>query len=74
MVVWFSGKVLQRAARREVKNWRLTQLATVSRQHHLDPLTEWYMLAYRARKRAHLRAHRKFEIPMQARLRSWVGH
>jgi len=34
------------AARREVKNWRLTQLATVSRQHHLDPLTEWYMLAW----------------------------
>lgn len=34
------------AARREVKNWRLSQLATVSRQHHLDPLTEWYMLAW----------------------------
>jgi putative DNA methylase len=34
------------AARREVKNWRLSQLATVSRQHHLDPLTEWFMLAW----------------------------
>jgi adenine-specific DNA methylase len=34
------------AARREVKNWRLTQLATISRQHHLDPLTEWYMMAW----------------------------
>ena len=36
------------AARREVKRWRLEQLATVKRQHHLDPLTEWYMLAWDA--------------------------
>ncbi|HEY7423607.1 MAG TPA: hypothetical protein VH682_05125 [Gemmataceae bacterium] len=34
------------AARREVKRWRLEQLATVKRQHHLDPLTEWYVLAW----------------------------
>ena len=34
------------AARREVKRWRLEQLATVRRQHHLDPLTEWYVLAW----------------------------
>jgi len=34
------------AARREVKNWRLEQLATVKRQHHLDALTEWYMMAW----------------------------
>jgi hypothetical protein len=36
------------AARREVKQWRLEQLATVKRQHHLDPLTEWYVLAWDA--------------------------
>jgi putative DNA methylase len=29
------------AARREVKQWRMERLATVKRQHHLDPLTEW---------------------------------
>lgn len=34
------------AARREVKSWRLQQLTTVKRQHHLDPLTEWYLLAW----------------------------
>ncbi|MFB3785976.1 MAG: DUF1156 domain-containing protein, partial [bacterium] len=34
------------AARREVKQWRLNQLATVKRQSHLDPLTEWYVLAW----------------------------
>jgi putative DNA methylase len=36
------------AARREVKQWRMEQLATVKRQHHLDPLTEWYVLAWDA--------------------------
>jgi adenine-specific DNA methylase len=36
------------AARGEVKQWRLEQLATVKRQHHLDPLTEWYVLAWDA--------------------------
>ena len=36
------------AARREVKQWRFAQLATVRRQHHLDPLTEWYVLAWDA--------------------------
>jgi hypothetical protein len=36
------------AARREVKRWRLDQLATVKRQHHLDALTEWYVLAWDA--------------------------
>ena len=36
------------AARREVKQWRMEQLATMKRQHHLDPLTEWYVLAWDA--------------------------
>jgi putative DNA methylase len=36
------------AARREVKQWRMDQLATVKRQHHLDALTEWYVLAWDA--------------------------
>ncbi|MGA2186549.1 MAG: DUF1156 domain-containing protein, partial [Bryobacteraceae bacterium] len=36
------------AARREVKQWRMEQLATVRRQHHLDALTEWYVLAWDA--------------------------
>ncbi|MBV8817596.1 MAG: DUF1156 domain-containing protein, partial [Acidobacteriaceae bacterium] len=36
------------AARREVKEWRMEQLATVKRKHHLDPLTEWYVLAWDA--------------------------
>lgn len=36
------------AARREVKRWRMDQLATVSRQHHLDELTEWFILAWDA--------------------------
>jgi putative DNA methylase len=38
------------AARREVKRWRMEQLATVKRNHHLDPLTEWYVLAWDAFK------------------------
>jgi putative DNA methylase len=38
------------AARREVKRWRLDQLATIKRRHHLDPLTEWYILAWDAFK------------------------
>ena len=36
------------AARKEVKRWRMEQLATVKRKHHLDPLTEWYILAWDA--------------------------
>jgi hypothetical protein len=36
------------AARREVKNWRMAQLASVKRHHHLDALTEWYVLAWDA--------------------------
>ena len=38
------------AARKEVKRWRMEQLATVKRQHHLDPLTEWFVLAWDAFK------------------------
>jgi len=38
------------AARREVKRWRMEQLATVKRKHHLDPLTEWFVLAWDAFK------------------------
>ncbi|MFH1742480.1 MAG: DNA methyltransferase, partial [bacterium] len=36
------------AARHEVKQWRMDQLATVKRQHHLDALTEWFVLAWDA--------------------------
>jgi len=36
------------AARREVKQWRMAQLATVPRQADLDALTEWYVLAWDA--------------------------
>jgi putative DNA methylase len=38
------------ASRREVKQWRLSKLASMQRQHHLDPLTEWYVLAWDAFK------------------------
>ena len=34
----------------QVKRWRMEQLATVKRNHHLDPLTEWYVLAWDAFK------------------------
>lgn len=37
-------------ARREVKNWRLEQLTQVSRKAELDPLTEWFVLAWDAFK------------------------
>lgn len=36
------------AARGEVKRWRMEQLATVKRKHHLDPLTEFFVLAWDA--------------------------
>jgi hypothetical protein len=36
------------AARREVKNWRLEQLTSVRRQTELDPVTEWFVLAWDA--------------------------
>ena len=36
------------AARTAVKNWRLEQLATVQRQAHLDPVTEFFVLAWDA--------------------------
>lgn len=36
------------AARREVKNWRLEQLTQLKRQAELDPLTEWFVLAWDA--------------------------
>lgn len=38
------------AARDEVKRWRMEQLATVKRKHHLDPLTEFFVLAWDAFK------------------------
>ncbi len=38
------------AARREVKNWRLEQLTGMRRQTELDPLTEWFVLAWDAFK------------------------
>lgn len=37
-------------ARREVKEWRLHQLASVERPSRLDPLTEWFVLAWDAFK------------------------
>lgn len=37
-------------ARREVKNWRMEQLASAQRQAELDPLTEWFVLAWDAFK------------------------
>jgi adenine-specific DNA methylase len=36
------------AARGAVKQWRLQQLTTVRRQAHLDPVTEWFVLAWDA--------------------------
>jgi len=36
------------AARRAVKDWRMEQLATVKRQAHLDPVTEFFILAWDA--------------------------
>lgn len=36
------------AARREVKRWRLEQLTNMQRRGELDPLTEWFMLAWDA--------------------------
>lgn len=38
------------AARREVKNWRMEQLTQVRRKAELDPLTEWFVLAWDAFK------------------------
>ena len=35
-------------ARREVKRWRLEQLTRIRRQAELDPLTEWFVLAWDA--------------------------
>ena len=36
------------AARREVKRWRMEQLLATQRQAELDPLTEWFVLAWDA--------------------------
>jgi hypothetical protein len=36
------------AARREVKRWKLEQLTNAQRIHELDPLTEWFVLAWDA--------------------------
>jgi hypothetical protein len=38
------------AARREVKQWRLEKLLRAKRQDDLDPLTEWFVLAWDAFK------------------------
>jgi adenine-specific DNA methylase len=38
------------AARREVKRWRLEQILRTTRQPELDPLTEWFVLAWDAFK------------------------
>jgi adenine-specific DNA methylase len=36
------------AARRAVKDWKMRQLATIRRDASLDPVTEWYVLAWDA--------------------------
>ncbi|MBD2438835.1 DUF1156 domain-containing protein [Nostoc sp. FACHB-110] len=36
------------AARREVKQWRMEQLLGTKRQTNLDPITEWFVLAWDA--------------------------
>ena len=36
------------AARREVKQWRMEQLLGTTRQTNLDPITEWFVLAWDA--------------------------
>ena len=36
------------AARREVKQWRMEQLLGTKRQANLDPITEWFVLAWDA--------------------------
>ena len=36
------------AARREVKAWRMEKLTSCSRLAQLDPLTEWFVLAWDA--------------------------
>ncbi|AXY67189.1 DUF1156 domain-containing protein [Thermosynechococcus sichuanensis E542] len=36
------------AARREVKRWKLAQLTNAQRLHELDPLSEWFVLAWDA--------------------------
>lgn len=36
------------AARREVKQWRIEQLLGTKRQTNLDPITEWFVLAWDA--------------------------
>ncbi|MEH2395566.1 MAG: DUF1156 domain-containing protein [Nostoc sp.] len=38
------------AARREVKQWRMEQLLGTKRQTNLDPITEWFVLAWDAFK------------------------
>ena len=38
------------AARREVKRWRMEQLATIRRKGNLEGLTEWFILAWDAFK------------------------
>jgi putative DNA methylase len=36
------------AARREVKSWKMEQLTSAERRSRLDPLTEWFVLAWDA--------------------------
>jgi hypothetical protein len=36
------------AARKAVKDWRLDQIATIKRQTHVDPVTEFFVLAWDA--------------------------
>jgi hypothetical protein len=38
------------SARREVKRWKLEQLTNAQRIHELDPITEWFVLAWDAFK------------------------
>ena len=50
------------AARNAVKDWRLEQLAQVQRRSHVDPLTEWFVLAWDAFKAAEFPADEALKL------------
>ena len=50
------------AARNAVKDWRLQQLAAVQRRSHVDPLTEWFVLAWDAFKAAEFPADEALKL------------
>ncbi len=50
------------AARAAVKEWRLAQIATLQRKAHLDPVTEWFVLAWDAFKSPRFRADEALKL------------